>query len=166
MPTDVYAEPETLPAGVGAGWQDVVPIAQPAAGAGVLYKIKGEYITRLVAVTYRLTCSGIAGNRSSFIALEDPDSNEIAFCTPGLTSIANAVLRTCLYIGGQNRLTTPAPIRGTSSLFDLFAPPGYQIRLGVDGMDIGDQLSGIFFTVDQRYTGKSRRGHHGRHHGD
>lgn len=163
MMPDVYAEPETIPAGVGGGWQDVVAIPQPAAGAGVAYSIKGEYITRPVAITFRLVTDANVANRVAHVDFEDGNGGVYAFCSGGADQAAGLTWRYGFYPNAAPTTSSVSPIKRTVPMPDVFLSPGHLLRIVVDNIQVGDQLSQIFLVLDQRYTGKPRDRHRRRH---
>lgn len=158
MPPTPRAEPYTEPYGSAAGWQEIVPIPNPAAGAPAIYKNPGEYYSRLISAVFRLACSGVAGNRAPRIQWEDGNGGiyALALNISNLTATQAGVFSGFAAVGSNGGTASNGYIFGIP---DVFLEPGHLLRITAPTFDAGDQLSLIFLVFDRFPTEHVRRQH-------
>ena len=131
------------------GWQQLVPLPDPAVGAQWSYTVDGRYFERLVAVRYRFMTSAVVASRFPELTLQDNNGTIVTAVQGGWTVAAGATVHPNLVIG--------APVAATATngetfgyLPDLLVPPGWSWVSSVGAMDPGDAFSQIALLV-QRY---------------
>ena len=126
----------------GRAFSEVVPVANPAAGAGFTYTVGGSYWERLAAISFTILTDGNAANRQVLVAFKDGSGTNIASTASGGTQAATL---TRLYSFVPNQGTAPALI-GTTFLAPLpvlFLQPSFTVVMSITNVQVGDQVSAI-----------------------
>lgn len=131
------------------GWQDIVRVPDPAAGAGFTYTVDGRYFERVLAIRFVFDSSAVANIRYGFVGVYDANGDLVTEVEAVATMPASAEARVNLTVG--------CPVismngGGDSEGFipDLLLPPGWSWRGRITAEDVADQFSGIV-VLTQRY---------------
>lgn len=129
----------------------VVPIPNPAAGAGFTRVVPGGWVERLIACHFQLATDANAANRGAVLLFEDGDGNILAYVGPVVQQTATNTFQHSYARGlGASyaqlaRVVTPLP------QIDLLA--GWRTTLTVANVRAGDQLSNIRLTIERFAVG-------------
>jgi hypothetical protein len=116
--------------------------ANPAAGAAFLYRFPGETYTGIVAVSAQIVTSAVVANRYAEAAILDGDSAVITRVASPTAVAASTTRRT--YFAADMGGTVTSPSGDEALPFpDTVFPPGFQLRVTANGIDIGDQVSNV-----------------------
>lgn len=136
----------------GYGWQEVVTIANPAAGAEVTYPITGQYQTRVHSIVFLLTTGAAVANR--YVTVQYLGGDGVPFAYSGAAVLVTAS-STAQFSGDVNRGTAEWNA-GTGVFFplaDAILNPGEQVKIDVDSIQAADTLTAIRLMVDRYPTG-------------
>jgi len=122
------------------GWQDMLLIPDPAAGAVFSRKIPPETWEKVIAVRFNFQASGVVANR--FLAIQYLNADDVVFLQQQSsgTVVAGNLVTPNLFVGGSGN-AGGASGATYGVLPDLLLPSGYSWRLNVSGLDAGDQAS-------------------------
>lgn len=124
-----------------------LPQANPAAGAAFTFINTG--VTPLNVVDFRLffTASAAVANRFISLAVKDQAFNFVSQITNGSAVVAGNSLQVTwsTSIGGFSPGASGNAMLPYPSLAPL--PPGWQLAVGVSGIDVADQISQIVITT-------------------
>lgn len=122
--------------------------AQPAAGVAFVQALDSRWWWRFRAVRFQLVADANAANR--FVSVDFCDAE-------GTSWIRNPALAVQIAAATQvydfcERSIPVSGIAGQPQFADLskvFVPPGWQLRINVSNVQVGDQLSAIRMYVDK-----------------
>lgn len=137
--------------GVGVFPQEKLDGVQPAAGAGFTHKLAGTYVSRLLAVVFKLTTDATAGNR--YVAVEYQGDNGLAFAVSA-AGVTVAPSTTAQRFAGSILRGNGEWATGTDILFPLapvFLHGGESVKITLTNEGVADQLSAIELVFD-RFT--------------
>lgn len=148
------ASPLGQPYGIGPTEQQVVTVANPAAGANASVKLGGQLVGnalwwRLVGVTFKLTTDANAANRYTTVEYQGGDG--VAFMADSATVLVTANT-TAQRFNGKLGQGVAEWNTGTDVLFNLsglWLELGTTVVLNVASIQVGDQLSAIRLTFDR-----------------
>lgn len=137
---------------VGRVIPEIVPRANPAAGAGLTYTVGGRYWERIVSVDFKLVADANAANRIVSLAYQDQDGREYARAASPFAQTAAITTQYSFFVGGtQFGAAAAAAIGGP--LPALFLRPGHKLVLAIAGVQVGDQVSLFTMYVERFPTG-------------
>lgn len=140
------------PFGYGLGFRQILQGIDPAAGAGVSFKVPGQAVLRPVSCVFTLATSAVAAARYVTLEYQDPAGVAFAVSGAGVTVTASSTQRFAGDIGrGVAEWAT-----GCDVLFPMvndFVDPGNVIVIKVANIDGGDQVSNVRIVVDSFSTG-------------
>lgn len=142
----------TEPFSYGRGYDEIVKGITPAAGANFVYKIEGQYSTRILSAVFTLVSDSNVANRAVTVDYCDPEGN--VWSSNGIGAVVAA--STTQPFSGQIDRSHGEFVAGTKMFFpiaDLFVDPGNSIRINVANKQVGDQLSAIVFVLERFPTG-------------
>jgi hypothetical protein len=130
-----------------------VPVTQPAVGAEWTITSPPGVIWELLAVSFVLTTSAVAGNRGPSLRFRTADNVDVMWVGTGSTQGASIGLPWSWMVGlgaalGTNTLSNPLP----SPPIPLTA--GWRILSQTNFLDAGDQFSNISVTVREWTLGR------------
>lgn len=121
---------------------------QPAAGAGLVFALDSRWWWRFRAVRFQLVADANAANRFVTVDYCDPEGNAWLRSPALAVQVAAA---TQLYDFGA-RSVAVSGIAGVAQFADLdttFVPGGWQLRINVLNVQVGDQLSAVRLYVEK-----------------
>jgi hypothetical protein len=124
------------------GFQELIQVANPAAGAGFTQVIDGRYTTRPLAVHFRLVTDANVANRG--VELQYQDDQGVPFLSMGapVTIPASQTYDLSFWrLLGQPDWPIVTTI--VAPLADVFLAPAYRIVLTINGVQATDQVSRI-----------------------
>jgi hypothetical protein len=131
----------------GRGLIRMITGAVPAAGAEISETVPANTLWRLESFKYQWTTSAAVATRGNILSIDNGTS--IIHQTAYLTALTAGQGRAYFYsIGADNRATP----NGFDSLLlpnYRFMMPGWRIRTITSSMDVADQYSAIFYTVEE-----------------
>lgn len=136
----------------GYGWQEVVAVANPAAGQELTYSIAGQYDSRLLACEVLLTTSAAVASR--YLTLQYLGGDGVPFAVNGAAVLVTAS-STAQYSFSHARGTAEWNT-GTGVFVPLlpqFLEPGESIKIDVDSIQAGDTLTNIRLVLERFPTG-------------
>jgi|SRR5579859_1292076 len=134
--------------GFAVGWQEVLYVAQPAAGAQWSARMEGRFLTRLLAVRYTFNASGVVANRNPRFELTDNNGTAICAVPAGQGITAGSFETVSLAVGIAQTDTGGAGFT-YGCLPDLTVPGDWVWGTQTPGMDVGDQYSSIALLVQR-----------------
>lgn len=147
-----FVEPLLEPTGKDAGgFQEVIGLPTPAAGAGVTYQNPGAYVTRPVCITFVLSASIAVANRYPFVQYQTVQGDIIGAAAAQAAHVAGESAFYSFTLGGSSG-GSPAAGGVVIPLPEAFLEPTRIIAIDVGGMDVADQIGGVFLTLDRYYT--------------
>lgn len=138
--------------GYGRGFDEIVKGATPAAGANFVYRITGQYSSRLLSIVFTFVADANAANRAITVDYCDPDA--AVWASNGFGAVVTA--STTQVFSGLIDRGVAEWASGTSVFFpltDLFIDPGNSIRINVGSKQATDQLSAIMMVIERFPTG-------------
>ncbi len=148
---------EFAPLAVNQPFSDYVTLPDPAAGALASYSVPGEYWVAVVAARCLLTTDSNAANR--FVSLDylNGRGNIQVRNAAGLVVTASTTALAFEWNAGRtsSEWATNTPV--LVPCLDVLLPPASVIRVGVDSIQAGDQLSAVSLLVVKVETGPDRR---------
>lgn len=124
----------------------------PAAGAHFSQAIDGRYMTRFLTVFARLVTDANVANRTVLVEFRDDADRRYAMSGAPVTQSASSTNDWAFNaFQGQAEWEIDGTI--TVTLAPLLLPPTHDIRVFVDNIQVGDQLSLISFTWERFYWG-------------
>lgn len=136
----------------GRGFFELQSVNNPAAGAEASVQLPGAFVSRLITCVFTLATSAVVANR--VVTLEYQDGNGAAFLRVGAAVAVTAGSTqefSAHQHGGSGAWNTGTPV--FFGLPDVFLEPGRMLVIDVDGIDVGDQLSGIVLGWERFPTG-------------
>lgn len=127
-----------------------VPVAQPAAGAGAVYTVGGQWVERIVAVSFQLVTSAAVANREPAVQLRDPDANPVYVGASGQVQVASVTTTWGAGPVGGGSPSGAGTRFQTLPLAVVELYPGWQLAIVVASIDVADQLSAIRLMIDRR----------------
>lgn len=123
--------------------------AQPAAGAGFVFKLDATWGWRFRAVRFRLVADANAANR--FVTVDYCDAEGTVWeSNPALAVQIAAATQDYDFARNRNiGVSGIATQPQFTTLTDVWLPPGWQLRINVANVQVGDQLSAIRLYVDK-----------------
>lgn len=127
--------------------------ANPAPGAAFSQPLDSRWWWRFRAVRFVLTTSAVVANRFVTVDFCDPEGTPWIRCPAPAVQAAGLVQE---YDFAKRNI----PVSGLagqpmfSDLDQTFVPPGWQLKINVGAIDVGDQLSAI-----RLYVGKFQPDH-------
>lgn len=138
----------------GLGFPETTELPKPASGGGLTYRIVGKYWERLSALTFVLTTSGVAGNRTVLVLIENEDGKVVAASSAGGVQAAT-LARTYSFVDNVNVAGALAGTTFIAPLWDGFLRPGWQVVVSIDTVKAGDQITDPLITRERFLTGPS-----------
>jgi hypothetical protein len=133
-------------------WLDVVVGTQPAAGASFAFAIAGQYVACLVGINYTLVTSAVVANRSVRVQYDDGSGNVFYEEASGAVVQASTTARV-----RHNESRHASDWDTNNNIYNPIEPLplfGSQVvRINVQNIDAGDQLSGITMTFRRFFSG-------------
>lgn len=102
--------------GAQQGWQEPVYLANPAAGSGLAYTVPGDHWERLLAVTFQLATSAVAGQRQPLLDICDGNGLVLAEIPAGTNPGLSATLTTYLSQAPASLLAPSPSVNGTGNV--------------------------------------------------
>lgn len=140
--TSLYDPTLTEPVSVSRALRELIPIDNPAAGAGLTRTIDGRYTVRPLALHFRIVTSADVANRTVYVQYRD--TNGVAFVS--MLAPVNVTASTTVDFSFWRGLGQPDWIGTTPilvPLMDGLLLPSYQIAIVIDTVQATDQLSRI-----------------------
>jgi hypothetical protein len=131
----------------GPGWVHDIIVADPAAGANWIATVPAPQRWRLKSVLYTFTCSGVAANRRSRLVVLGEFGQQNVNTQPVLQQIAGST-NTYSYFNGAPFVVPVAGVNVALPLPDVVLHSGGSISSSTNGLDAGDQYSGIALQVE------------------
>lgn len=131
-----------------AGWEQMVYVPSPAAGANWSYKIDGRYAEQLVSVRFVLVTSAVVANRFPVLYLQDTNGVNVLSVWAGGTvpaSKTNGVNLSPEYTLQSNY----GGVETFGPLPKLLVPGGYTWQSTVQNIDVGDTITGVVLKVQR-----------------
>lgn len=134
--------------GFAVGWQELVRLPSPAAGAQWSFKVDGRYFARVLAIQATFTASAVVATRFQHLILSDNNGNMVTSAPMSGGVAASTAIVASLETSG------PAYSAGTIGLTSghmpgLLIPPDWVWSTTVDSMDAGDKWSAIALLVQR-----------------
>lgn len=139
--------------GFAVGWQELIRIPNPAAGAQWTHTVDGRYYERLVSVRYQFVTSAVVANRNLSVLLKDNNGAPVTGSRGGFNVVASSTLVANLMIGAAD-FGSDSVGATYGYLPHLIVPPGWVWGSDVVSMDVADQFSSIVLVV-QRFPSDS-----------
>jgi hypothetical protein len=137
----------------GVGYQDFVPLPQPAAGANLAFTVESRNLIRVLGARCNVTTDANVANR--FVSLDYINAR-------GQTMMRNAVAT--VVVGSTTNLkfewnaqradgafVANCPV--LAPVFPLFLSPGSQVQITVDSIQVGDQISLASLVIERFDSG-------------
>lgn len=138
----------------GRGYQDTIALAAPAAGAVPTVTVGGENYLRVLAAIISISTSAVVANR--FVSLDYTDARGNVLVRNAASVLVTAGTVAQQFVWGINRAVaewnTGTPV--FVPLLDMFLNPGNTVKIAVDAIDVGDQLTSGFLVVERFSTGE------------
>ena len=132
------------PFAYGAGFQQVLLPAQPAAGAEFVTKVPGGVAYRILSARIALVTSVAVANRIPRIAIRDGDGNDIME-VQAVTAVPAGTNTYQFFMPGIDTSSS----RQAAGIPSMFLHPGYSIVLGATNIQAADQISGVRIWTEQ-----------------
>jgi len=130
------------------GWQELLYVPKPAAGAQWSHVADGRYLTRVTAVRFQFTASAVVANR--FIELQLKDTNGVIVTeVPAGQNIAASTAAQISLTPNCPQLADGAAFGVPGYLPDLMIPAGWSWSTSTSAMDAGDQFDQIILLVQR-----------------
>jgi hypothetical protein len=128
---------------------EVVPIANPAAGAAAVYTVPGSVEQELLAVSFKYTASGNAATRIPFIQFVDWAG--VPFCEVGspFTLVATNVSQVTFGVGVM-QFGANSSVRMGAGIPPMILGDGLQVKLSATAIDVADTITLARMFVRQR----------------
>lgn len=136
----------------GRGFTDVAAKLTPPAGSTVVHVVPSTYAESLLTACATLTASIAVANRFPFLTLANGDAKVYA-TFPVTTAVVAAGVVTVTWSVGLNIPGGGGGAAPVVPLPDLILMPGTMITIGALGLDVADQLSGVYMTLGHFPTG-------------
>jgi hypothetical protein len=134
-------------------WYQLIPLADPAAGAAATYRIPGETWECIHTARFTYVASVAVANRFLTVDLLDGDSAPFArIMSP--TALTAGLTRSITYAHGLGDFTVSAGGEETAPLPKLVLPPGFTVQLTAVSIDAGDQISDVSIYVTRAPSGE------------
>lgn len=124
----------------GRAFPELAALPNPAAGAGLLYKVGGAYWERPLFLTFTLTTSAAAANRAVVLELVDQDLRVVSAIAAAAVQTASLV-RVYSYLHNVNQPVGPIGGVYTAPLPRTFIRPVWALRARIDAVQAADQIS-------------------------
>lgn len=122
--------------------------AQPAAGAGFVQALDSRWSWRFRAVKFVLATSAVVANRYVTVDACDPEGGQW-IRNPSLAFQAAGVAQEYDFSDRNIGVSGLAAVPQFCHLDPTFIPGGWQLRINVLALDVGDQLSAIRLYVEK-----------------
>lgn len=126
----------------GRAFSEVVPVANPAAGAGFTYTVSGSYWERLAALAFTLVTDGNAANRQVLVTVKDGSGAMLGAVSSGGTQAAS-LTRLYSFLPNVNSAQTVVNTTFISPLPLMFLQPEFTVVVSIASVQAGDQVSAI-----------------------
>jgi len=153
-PRGPFATPQALPEGlgVGAGFIDMIDMAQPAAGANASFTVNGQDWLRILAATATVTTDANVANR--YVSLDYIAARGVTYLrnAPSLVLTAGTTGQVFQWDRQQtvSEWNTNTPI--DVPLADIPLSAGWVVQFTIDNKQVGDQLSAIHLLVERYWS--------------
>lgn len=141
------------PFGYGAGFQDWIAVASPAAGASQSVTVGGENYIRVIAARASLTTDGNVANR--VLTLDYINARGTTYVQNGASVLVTASTTAQVFEWDRNRSVaewnTGTPV--WAPLLDEVLAPGFVIKFNVAAIQTGDTLTGLTLWVERFPSG-------------
>ncbi len=136
---------------VRIGLPEYVQRPSPAAAAAFQENIPGDYFARFLTVFFRLVTDATVANRTAAIEYRDHEDNRMVLAGAPVTQSASSTndYAFTAWLGQPDwsvisTILVPIP--------PLLLLPTFDMRIVIDGVQAGDQLSRIRFMWERFYT--------------
>ena len=136
----------------GRAFSEVVPLVNPAAGAGFTYTVGGNYWERLAALSFVFTTNGNAANRAVTLRIKD-GSGATLVAVPGAAVQVASTAYTYSFWGDQTPTNDTVNLVNAQPVPRIYLQPAYSVAVAVGAIDAGDQVSAIRLYVERFDTG-------------
>ena len=136
------------PPGFAVGWQEVIYLPPPAAGAMWLYTVPGGFWARLVAVRQVFTTSAVVASRNPRIQFQDANNVPVTAVKSGVAVAASSTITTSHVIGSAD-VGSGATGNVFGYLPNMLLPPGWDVTSVVTGLDPGDAFTTVTLVVQR-----------------
>ena len=133
------------------GIPDYVQAASPAVATAFVQKIDGAHFTRLVTLFVRLVTDANVAERQVFIEYSDAEGNTFAVMGAPVTQSASST-NDYAFQGFLSQVDWPVNDTILAPLLPLILLPTFDFRIGVDGVQVGDQLSRVRYVRERFFT--------------
>jgi hypothetical protein len=137
----------------GRGFTDVVPVADPAAGAGFTYTVGATYWERISSLAFTLVSDGNAANRQVTVTVKDSEPVALATVAAGGVQAAS-LTRTYSFVWNVGTANALAGTAFVAQAPFLIMQTGFQVVVSIANVQVGDQLSLIRFYMERFQTGR------------
>lgn len=137
------------PFGWGLGYPDWVDPSAPAAGSNFVHTVGGQHYERLLGARCLITTDSNAANR--FVSVDYINARNITYCRNAwagviVASTTNQAFEwNCARASGEHATNTPV----LAPLFLTFLPPGFQIQITLDNIQVGDTITSIHLWLEK-----------------
>ena len=137
----------------GVGYQDFIPLTQPAAGANLAFTVPADRVMRVLGARFNVTTDANVANR--FVSLDyiNARAQTMMRNAAGLVVTASTTNQkfegTCQRTDAQWATNTPVLF----PVFPLFLYPGSIVQITLDSIQATDQISLASLVVERFDTG-------------
>lgn len=121
-------------------WNELITVADPAAGASVTHKVPGQVFERVVTFRYKLVTSAVVGSRFPAMSILDGDGNTVIHVESNVAVGASATSFMNFFVGAGAAVYVSSG-DNTAAIPDMMLPPGFQVQGSVTQQLGGDQIS-------------------------
>jgi hypothetical protein len=129
-----------------AGYQDLIRGDDPAAGADYVETVAGDRILWPLSVMARLTCSGLAGDRSLTVEYRDSEGIRWLVCGANVTLQATDQQTFCWHPQAGD-VAWPVNDAAIAPLAQQFLYPASSLAIHLQGGQAGDQIDQVRISV-------------------
>lgn len=134
--------------GFAVGWQEIVYLQAPAAGAQWSYTVPGGFWARLVSVRQVLVTSAVVANRVARLQLRDANAVTITAVAASGAVPAATTVATHNVLGAADVGNGVAP-RSYGYLPSVLIPAGWSWGSQVAAMDAGDAFTTVTLVIQR-----------------
>lgn len=137
------------PFGIGRLLPDHLIVAAPAAGAGAIFKLDSRWQWRFQSVRFSLATDANVANRFVSVDYCDPEGNVWIRNAAAVVVTAGTAAQEYSFDGGRAVSEWAANTPVLAPLNRTFVPGGWQLRVNVANVQVGDQLTAVDLYVVQ-----------------
>jgi hypothetical protein len=141
------------PFGQGRGFVDRDSPANPAAGAGLVYRLNSNWLFRPLSVRFAVTTDANVANR--FVTLDycDSEGNVYVRNAAGLVLTASTTAQVFDFNAQRTVAEWATNTDILAPLADMFLPGGWQIQVNLSNIQAGDQIASARLYFERWTTG-------------